>query len=136
MNKIQTLIDNGVITDDDIQEYIVSNQMDDYDEQTDVITDERDYEQELHPEYIIASTNLMMQETMVFCADADGHITSYGGLNSIALKHGQEYWEDAFAAVIPLNTNEHKYIYVRTLETERNIHNLFRRIDTSDAVII
>jgi hypothetical protein len=136
MNKIQTLIDNGVITDDDIQEYIVSNQMDDYDEQTDVMTDERDYEQELHPEYIIASTNLMLQETKVFCSNANGEITSYGGLNSIALKHGQEYWEDAFAAVIPLNTNEHKYIYVRTLETERNIHNLFRRIDTSDAVII
>lgn len=136
MNKIQTLIDNGVITDDDIQEYIVSNQMDDYDEQTDVITDERDYEQELHPEYVIASTNLMMQETMVFCADADGHITSYGGLNSIALRHGQEYWEDAFAAVVPLNTDKHKYIYIRTLDSDKNIHNLFRRINTSDAVII
>jgi hypothetical protein len=108
----------------------------DYDEHTSVITDERDYEQELHPEYIIASTNLMMQETMVFCADADGHITSFGGLNSIALRYGQEYWEDAFAAVIPLNTDEHKYIYVRTLESDKNIHNLFRRISTSDAVVI
>ena len=108
----------------------------DYDEHTSVITDERDYEQELHPEYIIASTNLMMQETMVFCADADGHITSFGGLNSIALRYGQEYWEDAFAAVVPLNTDEHKYIYVRTLESDKNIHNLFRRISTSDAVVI
>jgi hypothetical protein len=99
--------------------------------------DEQDYnEQELHPEYVIASTNLMLQETKVFCSNANGEITSYCGLNSIALKHGQEYWEDAFAAVVPLNTDKHKYIHVRTLETERNIHNLFRRIDISDAVII
>ena len=105
-------------------------------EQTDVMTDERDYEQELHPEYVIASTNLMMQETMVFCADVNGHITSFGDLNCIALRYGQEYWEDAFAAVMPLNTDEHKYIYVRTLVNDKNIHNLFRRIDTSDMVII
>lgn len=108
----------------------------DYDEHTSVTTDERDYEQELHPEYIIASTNLMMQETMVFCADADGHITSFGGLNSIALRHGQEYWEDAMAAIIPLNTDEHKYIYVRTLESDKNIHNLFRKINVLDTVVI
>jgi hypothetical protein len=108
----------------------------DYDEHTSVITDERDYEQELHPEYIIASTNLMMQETMVFCADADGHITSFGGLNSIALRYGQEYWEDAFAAVVPLNTNEHQYIYVRTLESDKNVHNLFKRVNTLDLAVI
>jgi len=105
-------------------------------EQTDVMTDERDYEQELHPEYVVASTNLMFQETMVFCSNANGEITSYGGLNSIALRNGQEYWEDAFAAVVPLNTDKHKYIHVRTLESDKNIHNLFRRIDTSDAVVI
>jgi hypothetical protein len=78
----------------------------------------------------------MMQETMVFCADADGHITSFGGLNSIALRYGQEYWEDAFAAVVPLNTDEHKYIYVRTVDSDMNIHNLFRKINTSDTVVI
>lgn len=105
-------------------------------EQTDVMTDERDYDQELHPKYVVASTNLMFQETMVFCSNANGEITSFGGLNSIALRNGQEYWEDAFAAVVPLNTDKHKYIHVRTLESDKNIHNLFRRIDTSDAVVI
>lgn len=105
-------------------------------EHTDVITDERDILQDLHPEYIIASTNLLMEETMVFCANAEGYITSFGGLASIALRHGHEYWEDAFAAVVTLNTDEYKYIHVRTLESDMNIHNLFRRINVSDIVVI
>lgn len=105
-------------------------------EYTDIITDERDIEQDLHPEYIIASTNLLMQETMVFCANAEGYITSFGGLTSIALRHGHEYWEDAFAAVVTLNTDEYRYIHVRTLESDMNVHNLFRRINVSDIVVI
>jgi len=108
----------------------------DYDEHTSVITDERDYEQELHPEYVIASTSEMMEETMVFPSNADGHITDYTDLNCVALRYGRYDWEDAFSAVAELNTDEYKYIYVRSIYSGNNVHNLFRRIDTSDAVVI
>jgi hypothetical protein len=132
MNKIQVLIDNGFITDNDIQEYIVSNQIDyPWD------NDEQDYnEPEINTEYVIASTSELMEETMVFPSNADGHITDYTDLNCVALRYGRYDWEDAFSAVAELNTDKYKYIYVRTLDSDKNVHNLFRRIDTSDAVVI
>ena len=155
MNKIQVLIDNGFITDNDIQEYIVSNQLDDcispkdidypwdsdYDDMMNQMINEECDEQvydepEINTDYVIASTNEMLQETMVFPANEHGQITQYTDLTSIALRNGHEYWEDAFAAVILLNTDEYKYIHVRTLESDKNIHNLFKKINTSDIIVI
>lgn len=110
---------------------------DDYNDKINQEYDEQDYnEPEISTEYVIASTSQMMEETMVFPSNADGHITDYTDLNCVALRYGRYDWEDAFSAVAELNTDEYKYIYVRTLESDKNIHNLFRRIDTSDAVVI
>ena len=103
---------------------------------TDYPDDEQYDEPEINTDYVIASTNEMLQETMVFPANEYGQITQYTDLTSIALRYGQEYWEDAFAAVILLNTDEYKYIHVRTMESDKNIHNLFKKINTSDIVVI
>jgi cell division protein FtsB len=77
MNKIQVLIDNGFITDNDIQEYISSNQ--DHNEQEEFNDDyykqlaaENEAAEQLahelnrtdyidaHPEYVLASTSDLM----------------------------------------------------------------------------
>ena len=117
MNKIQALINDGTITDNDVQEYISSNK-------------------EQVEQYVIASTSGLVEETMVFHADEDGDITSYSELTCIAARYGDDNWTDAFAAVNRLNTDEYKYIHVRTIDTERNVHNLFKRIKVADNIVI
>ena len=90
-----------------------------------------------HPEYVLASTSDLVEETMVFPSNAEGKITSYSDLACLALRYGNDDWEDAIAAVITLNTDEYKYIHVKTLDNGgNNIHNLFKRITVSDNVII
>ena len=147
MNKIKVLIDNGFITDNDIHEYISSNQ-DFYDMSDD------DYQQmaaeneaaeqlphfpnldDYQPEYVLASTSDLVEETMVFPSNAEGEITDYGDLACLALRYGNDDWEDAMAAVITLNTDEYKYIHVKTLNGGNNIHNLFKRINTLENTVI
>jgi hypothetical protein len=143
MNKIQVLIDNGFITDNDIQEYIVSNQLDDcispkdIDYPCDDDYDEQVYDEpEINTDYVIASTSEMMEETMVFSANKDGQITDYTDLNCVALRYGRYDWEDAFSAVAELNTDEYKYIFVKHIYNKGNLHNLFKKINTSDIVVI
>lgn len=150
IDKIKVLIDNGFITDNDIHQYISSNQdfyamsndepeHPDYDEAYDQYINELEYDEtmttelnrnEPDTEYVLASTNYMMQETMVFPADEQGEITDYGDLACLALRNGHNDWDDALAAVIPLNTDEYKYVHVKTLNGGNNIHNLFKRIIT------
>ena len=147
MNKIKVLIDNGFITDNDIHEYISSNQ-DFYDMSDD------DYQQmaaeneaaeqlphfpnldDYQPEYVLASTSDLVEETMVFPSNAEGEITDFGDLACLALRYGNDDWEDAMAAVITLNTDEYKYIHVKTLNGGNNIHNLFKRINTLENTVI
>ena len=147
MNKIKVLIDNGFITDNDIHEYISSNQ-DFYDMSDD------DYQQmaaeneaaeqlphfpnldDYQPEYVLASTSDLVEETMVFPSNAEGEITDFGDLACLALRYGHADWEDAMAAVITLNTDEYKYIHVKTLNGGNNIHNLFKRINTLENTVI
>ena len=147
MNKIKVLIDNGFITDNDIHEYISINQ-DFYDMSDD------DYQQmaaeneaaeqlphfpnldDYQPEYVLASTSDLVEETMVFPSNAEGEITDFGDLACLALRYGNDDWEDAMAAVITLNTDEYKYIHVKTLNGGNNIHNLFRRINTLENTVI
>jgi hypothetical protein len=110
---------------------------DDYNDKINQEYDEQDYnEPEISTEYVIASTSQMMEETMVFPSNADGHITDYTDLNCVALRYGRYDWEDAFSAVAELNTDEYKYIYVRSIYSSNNVHNLFKKINTSDAVVI
>ena len=147
MNKIKVLIDNGFITDNDIHEYISSNQ-DFYDMSDD------DYQQmaaeneaaeqlphfpnldDYQPEYVLASTSDLVEETMVFPSNAEGEITDFGDLACLALRYGNDDWEDPMAAVITLNTDEYKYIHVKTLNGGNNIHNLFKRINTLENTVI
>ena len=147
MNKIKVLIDNGFITDNDIHEYISSNQ-DFYDMSDD------DYQQmaaeneaaeqlphfpnldDYQPEYVLASTSDLVEETMVFPSNEEGEITDYGDLACLALRYGNDDWEDPMAAVITLNTDEYKYIHVKTLNGGNNIHNLFKRINTLENTVI
>ena len=157
MNKIKVLIDNGFITDNDIHEYISSNQ-DFYDmsndEPNNMDWSDDDYQQmvaeneaaeqlphfpnldDYQPEYVLASTSDLVEETMVFPSNAEGEITDFGDLACLALRYGNDDWEDAMAAVITLNTDEYKYIHVKTLNGGNNIHNLFKRINTLENTVI
>ena len=150
MNKIQVLIDNGFITLQDVFDYVNSGEPENDADQMDWSDD--DYKQmaaeneaaeqlahelnrtdyiDAHPDYVVASTSDLMQETMVFPSNAEGEITSYSDLACLALRYGSDNWEDAMAAVITLNTDEYKYIHVKTLDNGgNNIHNLFRKINT------
>ena len=158
MNKIKVLIDNGFITDNDIHEYISINQ-DFYamsnDEPNNMDWSDDDYQQmvaeneaaeqlphfpnldDYQPEYVLASTSDLVEETMVFPSNAEGEITDFGDLACLALRYGNDDWEDAMAAVITLNTDEYKYIHVKTLDNGgNNIHNLFRRINVLETIVI
>ena len=89
-----------------------------------------------HPEYVLASTSDLMEETMVFPSNKDGDITDLGDLACLALRYGSDNWEDPIAAIIQLNTDEYKYIHVKTLNGGNNIHNLFKRINTLETTVI
>ena len=136
MNKIQVLIENGFITDNDIQEYISSNQ--NHIEQEEINDDWWDEERNFYgTDYVIASTSEMMEETMVFPSNEEGQIVSYSDLSHLALRYGHDDWQDAMAAVIPLNTADYVYVHVKTIETENsNHHNLFKKIKTLETIVI
>jgi hypothetical protein len=157
MNKIQVLIDNGFITLNDVLIYAYNhNALEELNEEyernnfepeypDDDFYDQminKDYEEQLthwpDTKYILASTNQLMEETMVFPSNEEGEITDYGDLACIALRYGHADWEDPMAAVITLNTDEYKYIHIKRITTESNsnTHNLFMRITTSDNVVI
>lgn len=166
MNKIQILLDNGFITLQDVFEYVNSGEpendadqiaRDDYNDKDQMEWSDDDYNQmaaeneaaeqlahelnrtdyiDAHPEYVLASTSDLMEETMVFPSNEDGDITSYSDLACLALRYGHADWEDAMAAVITLNTDEYKYIHVKTLNGGNNIHNLFKRINVLETIVI
>ena len=133
MNKIQVLIDNGFITDNDIQDYISSNQ--DHNENEEFNDDWFD-EHIIDTTYVLASTSQLMEETMVFPSNEQGEIVSYTEVSNLALRYGNDNWEDAMAAVIPLNTLDYIYTHVKTIDGGNNIHNLFKRINVSDNIVI
>jgi hypothetical protein len=154
MNKIQILLDNGFITLQDVFDYVNSGEPENDADQMDWSDD--DYQQmaaeneaaeqlalahfpnldDYHPEYVLASTSDLMQETMVFPSNEDGDITDFGDLECAALRYGNDDWEDAMSVVCRLNTDEYKYIHVKTLNGGNNIHNLFKRINTLETTVI
>ena len=111
---------------------------DDYNDKINQEYDEQDYnEPEINTDYVIASTSEMMEETMVFPSNEEGQIVSYSDLSHLALRYGHDNWEDAMAAVIPLNTADYVYVHVKTIETENsNHHNLFKKIKTLETIVI
>ena len=165
MNKIQILLDNGFITLQDVFDYVNSggpendaDQMarDDYNDKDQMEWSDDDYQQMAaeneaaeqlalaympnldyyQPEYVVASTSYKLEETMVFPSNAEGEITDLYDLECAALRYGHADWEDPMAAVITLNTDEYKYIHVKTIDGGNNIHNLFRRINTLETIVI
>ena len=165
MNKIQILLDNGFITSQDVFDYVNSGEpendadqmaRDDYNDKDQMEWSDDDYKQMAaeneaaeqlalaympdldyyQPEYVVASTSYKLEETMVFPSNAEGEITDFYDLECAALRHGNNNWEDAMAAVITLNTDEYKYIHVKTLNGGNNIHNLFKRINTLENTVI
>ena len=167
MNKIQVLIDNGFITLQDVFDYVNSGEpendadqiaRDDYNDKDQMEWSDDDYDQmaaeneaaehlarelnrtdyiDSHPEYVVASTSYKLAETMVFPSNEEGEITNLDDLACLALRYGSDNWEDPMAAVIQLNTDEHKYIHVKTVDNGgNNIHNLFRRINTLENIVI
>lgn len=159
MNKIQVLIDNGFIELNDVLLYAynhhaledLNNQEPEYDYDytgydqiregdENYFVEDKDEEQavrELNAEYVLASTSDLVEETMVFPSNEQGEITDFGDLACLALRYGDADWEDPMAAVITLNTDEYKYIHVKTLDNGgNNIHNLFRRINVLETVVI
>ena len=164
MNKIQVLIDNGFIELNDVLLYAynhnaledLNNQEPEYDYDytgydqiregdenyiVDLNKDEEQDAQELnddysYPEYVVASTSYKLVETMVFPSNSDGDITDFGDLACLALRYGNDDWEDAMAAVITLNTDEYKYIHVKTFVDRGNRYNLFKKINTLETTII
>tara|TARA_B110000503_G_C7129765_1_gene406343 strand:+ start:1152 stop:1622 length:471 start_codon:yes stop_codon:yes gene_type:complete len=156
MKKIQVLIDNGFIELNDVLLYAynhhaledLNNQVEDdsyYDQMIskyeieEQLDDPQDYKDRnfYGTEYILASTSDLVEETMVFPSNAEGEITDFGDLACLALRYGNDDWEDAMAAVITLNTDEYKYIHVKTLDNGgNNIHNLFRRINVLETIVI
>lgn len=152
MNKIQILLDNGFITLQDVFDYVNSggpendaDQMEWSDDDYKQMAAENEAAEQLahfpnlddyQPEYVLASTSYMLEETMVFPSNADGNITDYSDLACLALRYDNQDWEDAMAAVITLNTDEYKYIHVKTLNGGNNIHNLFKRINTLENTVI
>ena len=166
MNKIQILLDNGFITLQDVFDYVNSGgpendadqiARDDYNDKDQMEWSDDDYQQmaaeneaaeqlahelnrtdyiDAHPEYVVASTSYKLVETMVFPSNEDGKITDFGDLVCLARRHGHDNWEDAMAAVIQLNTDEYKYIHVKTFVDRGNRYNLFKKINTLETTII
>jgi hypothetical protein len=124
----------------------------DYDDDYNQMINEHEYEEQLanelnrqeyidsayNTEYVLASTSQLVQETMVFPSNEEGEITDYGDLACVALRYGHDDWDDAMSAVNTLNTDEYKYIHIKRIATERNgnTHNLFKRINVLDNVVI
>ena len=124
MSKIQVLIDNGFITHEDVMAYasdFASAYNDDLYETL--------LENDRAPEYVIASTSEMMEETMVFPADEHGDITSFSDLACIAKRYGHEDWRNCDEVVSSLDTDEYTYEHVKCVSTANsNVHNLFKRV--------
>ena len=124
MSKIQVLIDNGFITHEDVMAYasdFASAYNDDLYETL--------LENDRAPEYVIASTSEMMEETMVFPADEHGEITSFSDLACIARRYGHEDWRNCDEVVSSLDTDEYTYQHVKHISTANaNVHNLFKRV--------
>jgi hypothetical protein len=157
--KVQQLINDGVITVNDVMEYateindkaIVDSYEDLYDEY-DFEYDEHDptmpaYPEEERytdeevelalghvrsedPEYIIASTSYILEETYVFEANEKGEIHDYAEYGGIAKRFGDSTWMNYYGAV-DRTFGENKYQFVRRVESGNSniIHMLFKRID-------
>lgn len=81
-----------------------------------------------NPQYIVASTSYMMEETYVFEANEDGVVTNYGEYGGIALRFDDIDWTNKKLAVERV-FGEGSYEFVKKINTLVNAdHHLFKRI--------
>lgn len=73
-------------------------------------------EPEPFPEYVVASTSNALQETYVFSASEEGEINNWIELTGIAKRYGCDDWGNKDLAVQMLNTDEHEYRFVKSLD--------------------
>lgn len=84
------------------------------------------YEKAKYPEYIVASTSYMANETYVFEANADGEITSLDEYGGLAERWGDENWQNPDDAVRRCMVDS--YHLVKKTDTRNGCHYLFRLI--------
>lgn len=142
--KVQQLIDDGQLTIEDLLEYAQQymNGVDQYDDeqidkyyQEEYMQEDYDHTAEwpedmrsLDPEYIIASTAYVIEETYVFEANENGQITNYCEYSGIAKRNGCDDWQDYYKAV-EVAFGKDKYQFVRRLDTLPEVaHFLFKRV--------
>jgi hypothetical protein len=143
--KIQSLLDGGFISINDVLEYAqdymdACNQLDDecfkYEPEYQMTQEEMDYERmqalesmyeapeydgagytqrDEYPEYIIASTSYKLEETYIFQANENGEIHDFGEYGGLAKRWGDENWTDWYSAV-DKTFGEGKYQFVRRIE--------------------
>ena len=149
MNKIQELIDQGVITRDDIIDFVT----DEYDQQMidQAQEEDGDYqegdidpaedrdellesiingEHDPDPEYVILSTSHYMKETYVFPANESGKFTSSFEIVGLAQRWDKtDDYLDTFKVLQALNeVTGHGYTFVeKLLEDDQNKQLLYKR---------
>lgn len=126
MDKIQELIDSGVITTEQVLRYADDYYINTYQEQEDYDDDDDFFPQlptEQYPEYVVVSTSYGAAETFAFPADEKGVITSFGEIAALARRWCTETgaesdydWERHDLVIRQLYTDEHVYTFVEDIE--------------------
>ena len=123
-DKIQELIDSGVITTEQVLRYADDYYINTYQEQMDY--DDSSPIIVPHPEYVVVSTSYDAEETFAFPANEKGEITDFGEIASSASRWGHEDWEDQTKVIRLLDTNDHKYFFVKELSSSPCVQSLWK----------
>jgi hypothetical protein len=119
--------------DDELQDQMLRDEMEGI--ENSLRDDEEDYEptfptQSLHPKYVIASTSMKLEETMVFECDEDGNRLSLEDYGCIAKRLGHiKMWQNRDVAV-KFCLREHEYTWRKEFkEVDGCIQTLYERFD-------
>jgi len=123
-DKIQELIDSGVITTEQVLRYADDYYINTYQEQMDY--DDSSPIIVPYPEYVVVSTSYGAEETFAFPANENGEITDFGEIASSASRWGHEDWENQEEVIRSLNTNDHKYLFVKELSSSPCVQSLWK----------
>ena len=129
-DKIQELIDSGVITTEQVLRYADDYYINTYQHTMDYddipSTTEIEFEKVPYPEYVVISTSYDAEETFAFPANENGEITDFGEIASSASRWGHEDWENQEEVIRSLNTNDHKYLFVKELSSSPCVQSLWK----------
>lgn len=76
---------------------------------------EDDCEHDPHPDYVIASTSYITNETYLFPADSEGEILNWSEIGGLAERWGCPDWESHEATIKTIETDTIKYEYIRQI---------------------